>query len=39
MPEVRQQEIARVAARLRQGDYAKPEAAQQTADAILKAAE
>lgn len=36
-PEVRQQHLARVASRLRQGYYSTPEAAQQTAEAILKA--
>jgi DNA-directed RNA polymerase sigma subunit (sigma70/sigma32) len=38
-PEVRPQELARVAARLQQGHYSTAEAAQQTAEAILKAAE
>ncbi len=38
-PEVRSEELARVAARLQQGHYTTGEAAQQTADAILKAAE
>ena len=38
-PEVRPEEVSRVASRLRQGHYATPQAAQQTAEAILKAAE
>jgi hypothetical protein len=38
-PEARPGEVTRVAARLREGHYATPEAAQQTAEAILKAAD
>ena len=38
-PEVRSEEIARVASRLHQGHYATAQAAQHTAEAILKAAE
>ncbi len=38
-PEVRPEEIARVGSQLHQGHYATAEAAQQTAEAILKAAE